>query len=159
MGIKNFLKEYPKEITFDMNRQQAIAYLWSPNADPMSFERASLDIDEGMIANFAEGVTKTSEIVLNFHKGGLKTDEMKKTMQYFLDPPVPHADPETYSKSGAYGNFAPRTEKHIDYERSIDYKFDWQFFNQNWEPWYGMFDYGDQKNIFFKNSTYLCCDL
>ena len=151
MGIKNFLKEYPKEITFDMNGQHAIAYLWSPNADPMSFERASLDIDEGMIANFAEGVTKTSEVVINFHKGGLKTDEMKKTMQYFLDPPVPHADPETYSKSGAYGHFAPRSEKHIDYERSIDYKFDWQFFNQNWEPWYGMFDYGDQKNIFFRD--------
>lgn len=151
IGIKNFLKEYPKEINFEMKGQHAIAYLWSPSADPMSFERATLDRDEGMIANFAEGVTKTSEVVINFHKGGLKEDEMKKTMQYFLDPPVPHADPETYSRSKVYGQFSPRSDAHLDFERSLDYKFDWQFFNQDWEPWYGMFDYGDQKNIYFRD--------
>lgn len=154
IGIKNFIQEYPKEITFDMNGRHAIAYLWSPSADPMSFERSNLDRDEGMIANFAEGVTKTSEVVINFHKGGLKDVELKKTMEYFIAPPVPHADPETYSRSLVYGHFAPRSEDHLEFERSIDYKFDWNFFNQDWEPWYGMFDYGDQMNIFFRDNWY-----
>ncbi len=30
----------------------------------------------------------------------------------------------------------------------MDYKFDWAIFNQNWEPWYGMFDNGDKKNFY-----------
>lgn len=63
IGIKNFLKEYPKEISFEMDGEHAIAYLWSPNADPMSFARSNIRRDQGMIANFAEGVTKTSEVV------------------------------------------------------------------------------------------------
>ena len=151
IGIKNFFKEYPKEITFNDESKEAIAYLWSPNAMPMSFEREDTKADQGMIANFAEGITKTSELVIHFHKAGIKEKELTATMEYFLDPPVASADPLVYSQSGVYGNFAPRNNSDLDYERSIDYKFYWQKFNQDWEPWYGMFDYGDQKNIFYKD--------
>lgn len=150
-GIKNFLKEYPKEISFNDTNQEAIAYLWSPNAAPMSFERSDIKPDQGMIANFAEGITKTSELVIHFHKTSKSKENLKSTMGYFLDPPVASADPSAYSRSGVYGYFAPRSNKNKSYERSIDYKFYWQQFNQDWEPWYGMFDYGDQKNHFFKN--------
>ena len=150
-GIKNFLKEYPKEIYFNDLDQEAIAYLWSPNASPMSFERSDLKPDQGMIANFAEGITKTSELVIHFHKVSKVKVDLKSTMAYFLDPPVASADPSVYSRSGVYGNFSPRTNKNKGFERTIDYKFYWQQFNQDWEPWYGMFDYGDQKNIFYKN--------
>lgn len=154
IGIKNFLEEYPKEIVFDQNGKRAIAYLWSPQAGPMSFARSNNKRDQGMISNFAEGITKTSEVVFHFHPANISQDAKKRTMDYFLNPPVPHADAETYSKSKVYGQFAPRSEKHGDLERSLDYKFEWQLFNQHWEPWYGMFDYGDQKNYFFREDWF-----
>lgn len=154
IGIRNFLEEYPKEIEFDRASGEAVAYLWSPKAGPMSFARYSNERDQGMISNFAEGITKTSELVFFFHNNGLPNEEMKRTMNYFLDPPVPHAAPETYSESQVYGKFAPRSESKLEFERSLDYKFDWQLFNQHWEPWYGMFDYGDQKNAFFREDWY-----
>ena len=151
IGIKIFFKEYPKEISFDDLSGEAISYLWSPKASPMSFERGDTKPDQGMIANFAEGITKTSELVINFHKAKEDTKELASTMEYFLDPPIASADPAAYSNSGVYGHFSPRSDENSAYERSIDYKFHWQLFNQDWEPWYGMFDYGDQKNIFYKN--------
>ncbi len=149
IGIRNFLEEYPKEITYNSEDQTANAILWSPRAGPMSFARNSLRRDQGMIANFAEGVTKTSELVFFFHTNSDST-ELRQTMDYFLNPAVAHASPETYSKSGVYGFFSPYRIDQPDFERSLSYKFEWQLFNQHWEPWYGMFDYGDQKNAFFR---------
>lgn len=154
VGIKNFLEEYPKEIEFDLENSIANAFLWSSKAGPMSFARGSLQRDQGMISNFAEGITKTSELIFHFHDSGLSAKELKTTMSYVLDPPIPHASPETYSKSLVYGNFAPRLEDNAEYERSLDYKFAWQLYSQQWEPWYGMFDYGDQKNAFFRDDWY-----
>lgn len=154
VGIRHFLEEYPKEITFDLESEEATAYLWSPHADPMSFARHSVRRDQGMISNFAEGVTKTSEVVFDFHQSGQSDQRIKRTMNYILDPPVAHADPETYARSKAFGKFAPRNEKYIALERSLDYKFEWELFNQHWEPWYGMFDFGDQKNSFFREDWY-----
>lgn len=154
IGIKNFVKEYPKEIQFRSDQQTATAFLWSPKADPMSFARASLRRDQGMISNFAEGITKTSELIYHFHAASESNLELKKAMNYVLDPAIGHASPETYSNSKVYGNFAPRKESHAEYERALDYKFAWQLFSQDWEPWYGMFDYGDQKNAFFRDDWF-----
>ncbi len=154
IGIRNFMEEYPKEIAFDIENDIAVAYLWSPKAGPMSFARSSLRRDQGMISNFAEGVTKTSELVIYFHENEASTENIKNTMDYVLNPPVPHADANVYSDSGVYGQFSPRKDDNAVYERSLDYKFDWQLFNQKWEPWYGMFDFGDQKNMFFRDNWY-----
>jgi hypothetical protein len=154
IGIRNFLEEYPKEIAFDMQTSEAVTYLWSPKAGPMSFARNSAKRDQGMISNFAEGVTKTSEMVIYFHQGGKSDSDLKRTMDYFLNPPVPHASSETYSNSLVYGHFSPRTSDNEGFERALDYKFGWELFNQHWEPWYGMFDFGDQKNIFFREDWY-----
>jgi len=154
VGIKNFLEEYPKEISFNGESPEAIAYFWSPNAGPMSFARSNNKRDQGMIANFAEGVTKTSEAILYFHDAENNSVDLPRTMNYVLDPPIPHAEAEAYSRSLVYGHFSPRQNDNLELERSLDYKFDWQLFNQHWEPWYGMFDYGDQKNLFFREDWY-----
>ena len=153
IGIKNFLKEYPKEIEFTNEGQQFNAYLWTPNTEPLSFARSSLDRDQGMISNFAEGVTKTSELIYYFHKPNESVENIKRTVNYVLQPPVPHASAETYSKSLVYGNFAPQTN-YLEYERALGHKFDWQLWNQHWEPWYGMFDWGDQKNYYFRDDWF-----
>lgn len=154
VGIRYFLEEYPKEIRFDLNNDLATAFCWSPEAGPMSFARANNERDQGMISNFAEGVTKTSEMVLFFHPAQTAEPELKRTMDYVLNPPAPHASPETYAKSKVFGQFSPRSEDHLDFERSLDYKFDWNLFNQKWEPWYGMFDYGDQLNVYYKGEWF-----
>ena len=154
IGIRNFLTEYPKEIVYNQRGNEAIAYLWSPEAGPMSFARADNRRDQSMISNFAEGVTKTSEVVFFFHGSQVSHKEVKQTMDYFLNPPVPHASAQTYSDSKVYGCFAPKTDRQSGLERSLDYKFKWEMFNQHWEPWYGMFDYGDQKNYYFRDDWY-----
>ena len=154
IGIRHFLEEYPKEIYFDSVDPKGTAYFWSPKAGPLSFARHSLERDQGMISNFAEGVTKTSEMVLFFHPGETSAAVVDQTMKYFLQPPVPHASPETYSNSTVFGHFSPRTDRFLDLERSLDYKFDWEIFSQHWEPWYGMLDFGDQKNAYFKDQWY-----
>ena len=146
IGIKNFIEEFPNSITFD--DKVATAYTWPSDSEPMSFERDNLKSDSGMVANFAEGVTKTSEIVFSFHKPNKSKEQLKTVASYVINPPTTFADPIVYSNSNVYGKFLPRTKKYSDYERTIDYKFDWAIFNQNWEPWYGMFDYGDQKYFY-----------
>lgn len=148
VGIKHFLKEYPKEITVNIADSTLTAYIWSPNAEPMSFARWSTDKDGGMIDNFAQGLTKTTELIYHFHKADETTENIQQTMDYVLRPPVPHAAPEAYAKSEVYGKFAPRTKQFADFERGLEYKYKWWLFNQNWVPWYGMFDYGDGKTYY-----------
>ena len=154
IGIKNFMKEYPKEIVIDQNGQEAIAYIWSPNAGPLSLARSSLRRDQGMIANMAEGITKTTELVIYFHESGVSDNDLQEVMHSFLDPPVPHAAAEVYAKSKVYGQFAPKSSSNASFERALDYKFDWQLYNADWEPWYGMLDYGDQMNYFFRDDWF-----
>ncbi len=149
MGIRNMLEEYPNELTVDIDNNQIHAYTWSPNEEPMSFERANTEFEAGMVGNFAQGITKTSELVLSFHDGSENSEKIRETVYQVLNPPVAHAGADWYSNSGVYGIFAGIDHEFQDLEHSIQYKLKWMLFNQNWEPWYGMFDYGDIKNYFF----------
>lgn len=152
IGIRNMMEEYPNELVVDLNNSQMHAYTWSPNETPMSFERANTNNEAGMVGNFARGITKTSEVVLSFHDGDESAEEIRKSLYHILNPPVAHAGTEWYSNSGVYGQFAGIDHEFQDLERSIQYKLQWMLFNQKWEPWYGMFDYGDVKNYFFNNT-------
>ncbi|MDH3708964.1 MAG: hypothetical protein OER04_03690 [Cyclobacteriaceae bacterium] len=154
IGIRHFLEEYPKEISIDHQNSRALAFIWSPKAEPLSLARASNDPDAGMMDNFATGLTKTSELVYHFHRAGKPADSLRKSLNYFMDPPVAHASPETYATSEVYGKFSPRMEKFETYERGLEHRFDWTIFNQHWEPWYGMIDYGDQMRFYGKKEWY-----
>lgn len=154
IGFRNFFKEYPKEITVVPGDTTATAYIWSPKTDPMGFVRANGEEDSGMIANFAQGLTKTTELVYNFHKNETSDESLTQTVNYFMDPPVAHASPEWYAQSKAYGNMAGYSEDYATFERGLDYKFQWMKFNQDWEPWYGMWDFGDMKAYYFGNDWY-----
>ncbi len=155
VGIRNFIEEYPKEINADPIQQEMVAYLWSPSAGPMSFARASDKRDSGMTDNFATGLTKTSELVYHFHPGNTSTQEIRQTMQYFLDPPTAHADPTWYAQSEVFGKMSAHADDdYSDYERGVDYKIDWVLYNQHYEPWYGMFDYGDQKYFYVRGDWF-----
>lgn len=155
VGICNFLEEYPKEIKIEIDKQELTAYLWSPKADPMSFARWSNKRDQGMIDNFATGVTKTSELVYYFHSAESSVEDIQQKMDYFLNAPVAHATPECYANSKVYGQFSTyQDDEFMDYERGLEYRLDWSIFNQHWEPWYGMFDYGDHMNLYIRNDWY-----
>tara|TARA_R100001143_G_scaffold63605_1_gene73851 strand:- start:83438 stop:86104 length:2667 start_codon:yes stop_codon:yes gene_type:complete len=149
VGIRNMLEEYPNEFVVDLENNQIHAYTWSPNEEPMSFARANSNSEAGMVGNFARGITKTSEIVLNFHKGDESNEEIRKELYHIMNPPVAHAGADWYSRSGVYGQFAGVDHEFQELERSIQYKLNWMLFNQKWEPWYGMFDYGDVMNYYF----------
>lgn len=154
IGIRNYLEEYPKELTLDVAGEAVQAYVWSPHAEPMSFERWSTEEDGGMVGNFAQGLTKTTEFVFHFHEDDAPPDAAQRPLRYVLDPPVAHAPPQWYADSRAYGFMAPRSDEWAAYERGLDYKFDWWLFNQDWEPWYGVVDYGDGKNYYFREDWY-----
>ncbi len=154
VGFRHFFKEYPKEIDVVHGDSTVSAYIWSPKEEPMSFARSNGEGDSGMIANFAQGLTKTTELVYNFHKADLAEEEVEQQADYILEPPVTHADPSWYAQSKVYGNMAARSERFASYERGLDYKFQWMNFNKHWEPWYGMFDYGDNLTYYFRDQWF-----
>ena len=154
VGIRHFTEEYPKQLTLDADDRQVRAYVWGEGADPMSFERWSSEKDGGMVNNFAQGLTKTTELVYRFHEAGVDPADVERSLDYVLEPAVAHAPPSWYADSRVYGRMAPRSDDFAAFERSMNYKFQWWLFNQQWEPWYGTFTYGDGKNYFFRNNWY-----
>jgi hypothetical protein len=153
VGIKNFLKEYPKELQIDSESNTLTGYIWPSSVDPMSFERNDTIKDGGMLGNFAQGITKTTEFIYYFHKKE-SMEKIAKTMEYCIGYPVAHAAPQWYTDSKVYGNMAPFSETFPEYENALQYRYDWWAFNQRWEPWYGMFNYGDGKSYYFKDDWY-----
>ncbi|MBO3099685.1 exo-rhamnogalacturonan lyase family protein [Gelidibacter pelagius] len=154
IGIKNFLQEYPKELEIDPTTNSINAYVWPASIDPMSFERANTKIDSEMLANFAQGITKTTEFIYYFHTAE-KIEIIENTMDFVLDPPIAHASPKWYTGSKVYGNMAPYSTKFPEFENALQYKYDWMAFNQEWESWYGMFNYGDMKTYYFNDQWYM----
>jgi hypothetical protein len=151
VGVRHFTKAYPKELTVDVADQQLRAYAWSASAQPMNFARGSSEEDGDMVDNFAQGLTKTTEAVYRFHDADADPAKVQRSLDYVLDPSVAHAPPSWYAKSRAYGRLAPKSDDFAAFERGMDYKFQWWRFNQQWEPWYGAFTYGDGKNYYFRN--------
>jgi hypothetical protein len=148
VGIRHFVEEYPKEVAID-DQGRAAAFTWSPRAGAMSFARSSdAPGSEGAIENWSQGIAKTSELIFLFHGIGQGSPDVVRTMRALLNPPVAHLDPAWYGRTGVYGNFAPRSSEYPEFQRALDYKFDWVLFNQKWTPWYGMFDYGDVRVTF-----------
>jgi len=152
IAIPRMLEEYPKEIAVEGSRVSA--YIWSPNIEPMSFARYTSEVDReeetAAIENHAQGSAKSTEVVFDFHAPA--DAGAPERLQYFLSPPVAHAAPAWYGKSGAFGFFAERNSRFPEYRRALDTKFEWMLFNQRWMPWYGMWDYGDWKLYFDGNA-------
>lgn len=149
MAVPRFLEEYPKELRYDAGR--ATAYLWSPNVAPMSFARFSSELDREeetvAIENNAQGIAKSTEVIFDFRRAGAPASA-SAPLTAFRTPPIAHADPAWYGQSGAYGRFAAKSDRFPEYQRALDYKFEWMLLNQRWGPWYGMWDYGDWKLYF-----------
>lgn len=148
IAMPRFLEEYPKEIRYDAGR--ATAFFWSPAVEPMSFARFSSELDREeetvAIENNAQGLAKTSEVIFDFRRADGVTK--RPSFDAFRHPPVVHAEPSWYGQSGVFGKFAARSERHPEFQRALDYKFEWMLFNQRWAPWFGMWDYGDWKLYF-----------
>ncbi|QDO95187.1 hypothetical protein FNB79_14795 [Formosa sediminum] len=154
VGIKNVLEEYPKELEIDPKTGTINAYIWPSSVGAMSFERKNTDLDGGMLDNFAAGITKTTEFIYYFHTSE-SIENIELTMDYALDPPVAHASPEWYTSSLVYGKMAPFSVEHPEFENALQYKYDWIAFNQEWESWYSIFDYGDIKTYYFKDDWHM----
>lgn len=154
IGIKNFFQEYPKELQIDPKTGTVTSYIWPADANPMSFERKDTKEDGDMLGNFAQGIAKTTEFIYYFHNKSTG-NEIDNIMDYSLKSPVAHASSEWYTSSKVYGNMAPFSQKHPEYENALQYKYDWWIYNQNWEPWYGMFDFGDGKAYYIKGKWYM----
>lgn len=150
VGIKNFLKEYPKGIKIDPISGLLTGSIWPLENGPMNFARHNTEPDGGMLGNFAQGITKTTEFIYYFHDNDTK-EEVGQKMDYVLNSPVAHAKPEWYTNSKVYGNMAPASTKHLEFENALQYRYQWWGYNQKHEPWYGMFNYGDGKSYFFND--------
>ncbi len=150
VGIKNFLKEYPKGIEIDPISGILTGSIWPLENGPMNFARHNTEEDGGMLANFAQGITKTTEFIYYFHDNS-DTEEVGQKMDYVLNSPVAHAAPEWYTGSKVYGNMAPASAKYPEFENALQYRYDWWAYNQKHETWYGMFNYGDGKSYFFND--------
>jgi hypothetical protein len=153
IGFQSFFEEYPKELAINNNENELTAYIWSPSVEPMSFARKDNENDSGMIGNFAQGLAKTTEMVFNFHKKS-SVDALETDIQRFISSPVTHASPNWYAKSEAFGKMAESLEQFSTFERGINYKFSWMMYNQQWEPWYGMLNYGDFLTYYYNEEWF-----
>ncbi len=159
LGFTSFFEEYPKEIEVSESEDMLTAYSWSPKAGPLSFARKDGESDSGMIANFAAGVAKSTEMVLHFFKVDSdaastgqqpqEVDEAAAQIDALMDPPVAIVDPSWTASTKVFGNISPSFGAEDTYERGLDYKLDWMMFNQKWEPWYGMLNYGDFQTYYY----------
>ena len=154
-GIRYFFEEYPKEIAYEADSNRLYSYIWSPKVTPLGFPRANGDFDSGMIANFAQGLAKTTEKIFYFYPAGTSEATIRNVFTSFLDPPVTHATPQWYANSQALGKMAPSNYEYAEYERGLDYKFQWMQYNQDWEPWYGLLDFGDTKTVYKDGEWYM----
>ena len=146
VGVRHMLEEYPKAVRFDPSAGGLEALVWDGAAGPLSFARWSSERGrEAAIENWAQGMAKTSELLFFFHPGDTDAREVGELMDGFMSPPIAHADPAWYGQMDVFGHFSPRRSDLTGLERALDHKIDWTLFNQHWEPWYGMFDYGDVK--------------
>ena len=150
IGIKNCLKEYPKGIDINPICETLTGNIWPLENGPMSFERRNAELENGMLANMAQGLTKTTEFIYYFHDNP-DNEQIDKKMDYIVNSPVAHTTAEWYTSSKVYGNMAPASSKHPELENALQYRYEWWGFNQKNEPWYGMFDYGDGKTYFVNN--------
>ena len=146
VGIKNFMKEYPKGIKVDPVNNILLGSIWPEENGPMSFARHNTEPDGGMLGNFAQGITKTTEFIYYFHDNN---GDVAEKMDYVVESPIAHTTPEWYANSKVYGNMAPASEEHPEFENALQYRFQWWAYNQKNEPWYGMFNYGDGKSYFY----------
>jgi hypothetical protein len=168
VAFDQFFEEYPKELFVDDAAKALHVYAWSPNVEPLSFAKKDNNNDSGMIANFAQGLAKTTDMIFYFHgmedQGGAEAnadpvaeepeygvDQVAEHITKLIQPPVTHANPQWYADSEAFGKMASSSAKFSDYERHLDYKFEWMRFNQQWEPWYGMLNYGDFLTYYYRN--------
>tara|TARA_B110000902_G_scaffold210855_1_gene241384 strand:+ start:11803 stop:14403 length:2601 start_codon:yes stop_codon:yes gene_type:complete len=151
IGIKSFFQEYPKALEIDPKTKTINGYIWPAETEPMSFERKNTKKDGGMLGNFAQGIAKTTEFIYYFHDK-TTSNEINNVMDYSLKPAVAHASSKWYTASKVYGNMAPLSLKYPAYENALQYKYDWWIYNQNWEAWYGMFNYGDGKAYYNKGT-------
>ena len=153
VAFSSFFEEYPKELTVSEADGQLIAYSWTPAAGPLSFAREDGEMDSEMIANFATGLAKSTELFLNFYpsKHTSSGQEAQTQINALLNQPVAVVSPDWFAHSQVFGKMAPSKGPKDEYERGLDYKFEWMKFNQNWEPWYGMLNYGDFKTYYYGN--------
>jgi hypothetical protein len=151
IGIKSFFQEYPKALEIDPKTKTINGYIWPADIEPMSFERKNTKKDGGMLDNFAQGIAKTTEFIYYFHNN-TTSNEINNVMDYSLKPSVAHASSKWYTATKVYGNMAPLSLKYRAYENALQYKYDWWIYNQNWEAWYGMFNYGDGKAYYTKGT-------
>ena len=142
------LEEYPNRLAVDLEERRMHAHTWPPDHPPKGFQRASRQADGGMVGNFARGITKTTELVFDFHDASADLAAVRASALAVLDPPVAHAPPAWYRGSGVYGTFATADNRIPALERGLQYKFRYMRFNRDWAPWYGMFDYGDLKTYY-----------
>ena len=148
IGIKNFMKEYPKGIEVDPASKTLLGSIWPKENGPMSFARHNTEPGGGMLDNFAQGITKTTEFIYYFHDNDT-TEDVGEKMAYVTESPVAHASPEWYTNSKVYGNMAPASQEHPEFENALQYRYQWWAYGQKNEPWYGIFNYGDGKSYFF----------
>jgi hypothetical protein len=149
VGMRHFFEEYPSELKIEGKTGELSANIWPDSSEPANFARYTAELDGGMVDNFASGISKTSELIYYFHSSKDSIPNISKIMNYVLNPPVAHTENSWYADSKVFGNIAPVTNQNPEYERYINYKFKWMAFNQNWEAWYGLFDYGDRQTYFY----------
>lgn len=150
VAVRNFHRQYPKAFGLDASAGALDVSLWPSEAPALKFLHKPGQTNEGAPDQSEMiGVGKTHELLIFLHDPRSTPYAVAGVMAAFQRPPLPFVSPAWNAATRAVGFISPqRRSAFAQVEDSVELIWEFLFYNQANEPWYGMTDYGDMQDCF-----------
>lgn len=159
IGIKDMWQNSPKALRMKPEEGSVTAYLWPDRSGSLDLQRYS-DSAYGKIYECpaeaedmtmpamptmnAHGISKTHDILVQFHDGHVDDADLADCFAAFDDPPQIMPLPDRYAETEAFGKYAADAPSGYKEQVAwIEESFEYIKQEQEYRGWYGMIDYGD----------------
>lgn len=159
VGIRDAWQNAPKALRMNPEERSVTAYLWPDRGDSLDLQRYS-DSAYGKIYECpaeaedmttaamptmnAHGISKTHDVLLHFHDGGVDDADLADRFAAFDDPPRVTAPLDRYAETEVFGKYAADAPPGYEEQAAwIEEGFEYIEQEREYRGWYGMIDYGD----------------
>ncbi len=155
IAIPNMVEEYPKELKIDALSGRATVYLWPDRLDdPQGFQEPRPNHNDEKYGNLSMGIGKSHIVNFYFHQGGYD-ETVADVAKAMTSDSMAYISPEWYAGSGALEYYEPfygdQIESLVKAEEGLRQEYLFWMWNQDYEKWYGMLDWGDMQ-IFWRGA-------
>ena len=157
-GIRNVYQEFPKEISYDSGKKEMRLSLYPKRNERLAFVHKKNASDDGVCigGNRAIGLAKTHEFFVDFHIAKTEDTVVRENALSFLEPSIVLSDRKWIAASRVFGYYRIFDDTSDfggnlsgkDIENGLRLTAEWWLYNQQSEPWYGFYDYGDFQEMY-----------